>query len=54
MNANQTLSFKDNVKVVFRFRFGADYTLENSAWAVDDFCFRKTNRKVEHEIGEGE
>lgn len=28
--------------VVFRFRFGSDYTIDNAGWAIDDFCFRGT------------
>ncbi len=29
--------------VVFRFRFAADYTIENAGWTVDDFCFNITS-----------
>lgn len=32
-----------NVSVVFRFRMGSDFTLEDAGWAIDDFCLRVTN-----------
>lgn len=32
--------------VVFRFRFAADYTIENAGWTVDDFCFVITDKSV--------
>ncbi len=54
VNANQVLTFLDDTKVVFRFRFGADYSLERSGWAVDDFCFKKTTDKATAIIGENE
>ncbi|MDA8787986.1 T9SS type A sorting domain-containing protein, partial [Schleiferiaceae bacterium] len=28
-------------KLVFRFRFGSDYTIDNQGWAVDDFCLEE-------------
>ncbi|NVK28365.1 MAG: immune inhibitor A [Flavobacteriia bacterium] len=28
--------------VVFRWRFGADYTIEGAGWTIDDFCFNTT------------
>jgi len=29
-------------KLVFRFRFGADFTLQNEGWAIDDFCLEQS------------
>ena len=54
INANQVLTFLDDVKVVFRFRFGADYSLENAGWAIDDFCFKQTTDKAQAIISEEE
>ncbi len=32
-----------NVSVVFRFRMGSDFTLQDAGWAIDDFCLAVTN-----------
>lgn len=41
--ANSIINFTaDNTgTLVFRFRFGADYTLSNEGWAVDNFCLQR-------------
>jgi hypothetical protein len=41
--ANSSINFTaDNTgTLVFRFRFGADYTLSNEGWAVDNFCLQR-------------
>jgi len=40
---NSTLKFtvENPGKLVFRFRFGSDYTIDNQGWAIDDFCLEE-------------
>ncbi len=54
--AQQVLQFANpGIKVVFRFRFGSDYDVEDAGWAIDDFCFRKTDLpQTSATIGSGE
>ena len=28
-------------KLIFRFRFGSDYTIEKEGWAIDEFCLNE-------------
>jgi hypothetical protein len=37
--------------VQFRFRFGSDQSFEYQGWAIDDFCFSKSNEEAEIFIG---
>jgi hypothetical protein len=32
---------KASLSIVFRFRFGSDYSIVSEGWAIDDFCFEK-------------
>ena len=40
---NSTIKFtvENAGKLVFRFRFGSDYTIDNAGWAIDDFCIEQ-------------
>ncbi len=41
VEAYQRISFDRDTRVILRFRFGADFDLNDAGWAIDDFCIRK-------------
>lgn len=41
-------------RVVFRFRFGSDFEIQDAGWAVDDFCFEMSDKTPEYVIGTDE
>jgi hypothetical protein len=38
ITSNIKFTVENAGKLVFRFRFGADFTQQNEGWAIDDFC----------------
>ncbi len=53
-HAHQRIMFLDDTKVILRFRFGSDYLIESAGWAIDDFCFAKTDTTPQIQIGNEE
>lgn len=51
IDAKINIAFDSARSVIFRFRFASDQSLEFSGWAIDDFCFKKTNRDPDQFIG---
>lgn len=45
--AELNIAFPFTASALFRFRFGADFTLEYQGWAIDDFCFEVTNEPAD-------
>ncbi len=41
IEAKQRIAFAFDTKVILRFRFGADFDLNDIGWAIDDFCISK-------------
>ncbi|MDR9373334.1 MAG: T9SS type A sorting domain-containing protein [Schleiferiaceae bacterium] len=51
-SASYIVEFDTAVKrVVFRFRFGSDFEIQDAGWAVDDFCFDMSEETPEYVIG---
>lgn len=44
INSNLTFTVENSGKVVFRFRFATDYSIDTIGWAIDDFCLTVTNK----------
>ncbi len=54
INSTLSMNFGASTKIIFRIRFGSDQDIEDKGWAIDDFCFFKTNSGAEYYFGEGE
>lgn len=39
--ASHKMKFNSPANLVFRMRFGSDFTTEDEGWAIDNFCFKK-------------
>lgn len=53
VEAKQRVSFEKDTKVILRFRFGADFDIEDIGWAIDDFCIRKDTSSLGAEVNIG-
>lgn len=53
-SARYVMSFDTDDKVIFKFWFESDWDIQDKGWAIDDFCFKMTNKKPEFVIGQEE